>query len=123
MSDYEVRLMREEDITDIIDLLNLVFEDWPDKDLQVSKKDHYIWKYLSRPKQDKLTSVAVHNNKVIACNHGFPVNIKMGDKTVKSNQATDFCVHPDFRRKGVSKIISEHKTEVFTKLSGALARI
>ncbi len=113
MIDYEVRLLQKKDVTSVIELLNLVFQDWPDKDLSVTKKDHYYWKYFSRPENDNLNSMAVIDDKVIGCNHGFPAKIKMGSKTVRCTQATDFCVHPDFRRMGISKRISDLKTEVF----------
>lgn len=116
MSEYEVRLMREEDAPKIIELLNIVFDDWPDKDLDVPKLEHYKWKYMTRKNQDNLSAIIKKDDKIIGSNHGFPINVKIGDNTVKCNQATDFCVHPDFRRMGLSKLMSSLKSDLFKEL-------
>lgn len=113
--EFSIRMFQPGDEEELIDLLKVVFTPWPDRDLVVSDLDHYKWKYVDNPATLNVTSVGLYDGRIVGCNHGFTVKIKMGNKILLGSQATDFCVHPDFRKKGLSKEISALKTDFMKK--------
>lgn len=109
--EYIIRMFQSGDEEALVNLLKIIFNPWPDRDLIVTDLDHYKWKYVDNPAVLNVTSVGISDGRIIGCNHGFTIKIKLGDKIYLGSQATDFGVHPDFRRKGLSKKISAIKTD------------
>jgi hypothetical protein len=97
----EIRLYQEDDEYKIIDLLELVFGQWPGYDIKCDPVDHWRWKYLENPVNKGLVSLCLDNDKIVGCFHSVPMNIKIGDNIYKSTTGTDLAVHPDYRRIGI----------------------
>lgn len=107
-----VRKVLDGDEAKIVELLSLVFEGWPNFNITYPKIEHWKWKFLDTPHDEVLITVAEVDEKIIGCHHQIPQRIKMENGVVPCSMAVDFAVHPDFRRKGISKQISELNDEV-----------
>ena len=68
-----------------------------------------------------MVNLGIHDKKIIGCNHNNFLNIKIGDKTVFCSQCSDLCVHPGFRRMGLTNIMRETRNLMFTKLNVAMS--
>src|SRR4030042_1978794 len=97
----EIRIYQEDDEYEILDLLELVFGQWPGYDIKCDPIDHWRWKYLENPVNKGLISLCLDNDKIIGCFHSVPMNIKIGDNIYKCTTGTDLAVHPDYRRMGI----------------------
>ena len=101
--DYTIRQYQPGDEDDLVELLKIVFKGWPNFDLSCTSVDYWKWKFLGNPFSRKLIVKAVSdiNNKIIGCNHGIDLNVKIGDDLHYVNYSTDLAVHPDYRRMGI----------------------
>ncbi|MBW1800763.1 MAG: GNAT family N-acetyltransferase [Deltaproteobacteria bacterium] len=106
--DYVVRSYQPGDEERILDLLNLVFANWPDFDLGCSSLDHWNWKYFGNPLKTVLISVAVADGKIIGCQHSIPRKMQVAGKTFYSCFTPDLAVHADYRKLGVSDALVDH---------------
>jgi hypothetical protein len=106
MNGFEIRAYRPGDEGGIVGFLKLVFDGWPNFDLNCSSVEHWRWKYLDNPMKPSFVSVALSDDSVIGVNHAYPLKIKIGGTVFSCGYASDTAVHPAFRRKGVyTKII------------------
>jgi len=115
--DYLVRIYHPGDGEEIVQLLELVFDGWPQFDLDCTPLEHWRWKYEDNPLKMTAISVGISHNQVIGCSHGFYVRVKIGDKVLLCQQGTDVAVHPDYRRMGVSTKMRELRNELQVKLN------
>lgn len=111
-NEYTTRSYEPGDEGGLVGLLDLVFAPWPDRDLRCNAVEHWRWKYRDNPFGVNMTAMAVGDDKIIGSNHGFNLNIKIGDKTLLCGQSTDLAVHPDYRRMGVATKIGEMKSRL-----------
>ena len=108
----EVRPYRPGDEEEIVELLELVFNGWPHKDLDCSPLDYWRWKFEDNPLKKRFITVAEKDDKIIGCLHVIPLRIKIGSKVFLCSTAVDFAVRPDLRGIGVSgkiRHLSEEK--------------
>ena len=97
-SDYTIRLYKPGDETEIASLLADVWTEWPHFDLSCTSLEHWKWKYLHG--YDFLNiAIAEHNGKIVGVMSNVPTKIKIGEKILQCNQATDLAIHPDHRKK------------------------
>ncbi len=108
--DIQVRGANTEDVVQVVKLLKLVFNDWPHIHIGGSSEDYWRWKYTRYPNRPLEIVLAESDGEVIGVNHSYPVTIKIGDKILSCNHATDLGIHPDFRRLGIYPRLSEFKT-------------
>jgi hypothetical protein len=102
MNSISIRLYKPGDETQIVTLLNLVFQPWPGRDLITSSLEHWRWKFLDNGfKEKKFAIVAQHQNKIIGCEHSRPTAIKIFDKTRFCRVPADSAMHPEYRGKGI----------------------
>jgi hypothetical protein len=94
---YEVRAFQPGDEEEIVKLLKLVFDGWPNFDLICSPLEHWRWKYQDNPLGMNRIAVGVSNNIMIGCDHSLPLRIKIGNRVYLSTQGVDTAVHSDFR--------------------------
>lgn len=90
----KIRRYNQGDEAQIVDLLNLVFTNWPRIDLKVSSLEHWIWKHRDSPCKSIVT-VAESNEEIIGCWHRMIQKIKYGDHIDFISQGLDVAVHPD----------------------------
>ena len=82
--EYEVRLYRPGDEEEIVELLQLVFDEWPDLDLKCSPLEHWRWKFEDNPLKMNSIAVGESNNRIIGFLHGIYRRIKIGKKAYYS---------------------------------------
>jgi GNAT superfamily N-acetyltransferase len=100
---YSIRAYKEGDEENIVSLLDLVFDGWPNYDLQVSNKEYWRWKHKPSMKYDTTVAVCVnHENHIIGCIHRLLFHAKIGEKDNLIQHGTDLAVHPNYRRRGIS---------------------
>ena len=100
--EIEVRPYEEGDEKQVIEMLENCFPGWPERDLEYSKVDFYQWKYRDNPLGKNISYLMFDNSRVIGSNHGILLNVKVGDSVVITSCGSDLCVHPDYRRKGLT---------------------
>ncbi|EMR74190.1 hypothetical protein MCGE09_00063 [Thaumarchaeota archaeon SCGC AB-539-E09] len=91
----------------IVEHLKSSFGIWPNFDLVCSAEEHWSWKFLENVHKSFICTLAINSGKVIGSQHRLPVNIKIKDNICKGISGVDFSVHPDFRRRGISKKLTE----------------
>lgn len=106
---YSCREYELGDEKQIVELLDLVFGGWPDRDLVCTKVDFWRWKYLDNPIGLKTVVVAVDGDRIIGCSHRSYFRVKIGDAVVLCGQGMDSATHPDYRSKGVFSKLEELK--------------
>ena len=104
----EVSSYKQGEVTQLVDLLELVFGSWPFVDLSCQSIEYWKWKYLDNPTGLVNVGLAWEENELLGCNHVYYVRVKMGDKTFLCGNGTDSAVHPDHRNKGIYTKINEH---------------
>lgn len=96
---YAVRPHRPGDEEGIVQLLELVFDGWPQIDIPGSPLDYWRWKHGSKL-NESICSVCEHDGQIVGCHHMKPLKIKVLDETVLGATSMDLAVHPDHRRLG-----------------------
>ncbi len=110
--EYQVREYLPGDEEEIVNLLELAFNGWPHFDLDCAPLDHWKWKYLDNPLKLNAIAVAVIQNKIVGCNHGYYVKIKIGNKSLLCQQGGDLAVHPKYRRMGIYNKMRKPKSNL-----------
>jgi len=110
--EYGIRPYHPGDEEEIVELLELVFDGWPNFDLKCSALEHWRWKYLENPLKTSFIALGVSDNKIIGANHSTPFRIKIGQSIYLGSYGSDAAVHPDFRGIGVKTKTQELKGEM-----------
>lgn len=110
----KIRRYCQGDEVQIVDLLNLVFTNWPRFDLKVTSLEHWIWKHRDSTCKSIVT-VAESNEEIIGCWHRMTQKIKFGDHIDFISQGTDVAVHPDYRRMKISSKMRELAEKIAAK--------
>ena len=110
---FTIREYEPGDEHQIVELLELVFKDWPHFDLPCTPVEYWRWKYLDNPYGKSVIPVVTVGDKVVCTNHGLTRKIVLFDKTLLSSQGTDLAVHPDYRRMGLYAKASEYKSKSY----------
>lgn len=106
-NDYTFRYYETGDEDQIIPLLDLVFQGWPQLNLHCSNKEYWLWKFLDRPIQG-FSMLSLYNGKIIGCLHSVPLKIKVEESVLTGTTMTDLAVHPDYRKKGIMNQMLQH---------------
>ncbi len=99
--DIQIREYRDGDEAQIVNLLELIFEGWPDFDISGSSLDHWMWKHKDNPYGKSIIATGRMKEEIISCLHYIPIRIKIGSKVVTTGNGTDAAVHKDYRRMGI----------------------
>ena len=103
-----IRGFQSGDKTDVVGLLELVFGGWPHLDLSCSPLDHWDWKYEERTDLGRFIFVAeTDGGELVGCLHVLPVEFMGAHGIDKCAIGVDFAVHPDYRGRGVSSMLSK----------------
>jgi hypothetical protein len=63
----------------IVQVLDTVFEGWPNFDLTQSNLGHWMWKY-QKNYTEKLIGVTEIDNKIVGCGHTVTMKVKVFDQ-------------------------------------------
>ena len=99
--DLSFRSYKPDDGEQIIKLLDVVFNGWPQHDLSCSPLEHWRWKNVSG-KNSSIGAVCVHNGHIVGSLQSMPRSIKIAGSKVLGSYGVDFAVHPDYQGKGIS---------------------
>lgn len=110
--EYDVRVYQPDDEEGIVRLLQLVFDGWPHLDLDCSPIDHWKWKFRDNPLKMSSITLAKSDDEIVGCHHTMPVRVKMGEKVFLCTSGADFAVHPDFRGRRISRVLSARGFEI-----------
>jgi predicted N-acetyltransferase YhbS len=108
---FEVRRLQIKDAPLVLPLLDRTFETVQrtqslDRDLNFWK-----WKYESSPYGQAIVHGIFENNRIVACGSLWPISIKHGNQSIKALEPCDTAVHPDFRRKGLFKLLNQTRMQ------------
>ena len=84
----------------IIELLDIVFNNWPHLDLECSKMDHFNWKF-SNPLSRETTALATDGDRIVGTFLTTFCHLKLGNTTYLTSNGCDVAVHPDYRGLGL----------------------
>ena len=104
------------DESQIIELLNLVFNGWPHIDFPCESIDYWRWKYLGREEAPLVIWIAEDKDQIIGCLHALPIEFKGIEGHHKYAAGMDYAVHPNYRGKGIGSQLSEHINPYLTSL-------
>lgn len=110
-----IRTYQQDDEEEIVDLLKLVFRDWPHLDVDSSSIEYWRWKYLKNPLKKIFITLCEIDNRIIGCIHMIPLKVKIGDDVSLCTTGVDLAVHPDSRGMGLSTSMGEHRKNMLTK--------
>jgi len=85
----------------IVELLDIVFNGWPNHDLGCTPLEHWTWKN-GGGKNTSLGAVCVHNERIVGSLQSIPRSMRMGEASLLGSYGVDFAVHPDYKSKGIS---------------------
>jgi GNAT superfamily N-acetyltransferase len=85
----------------IIELLDIVFNGWPNHDLECTPLEHWMWK-TGGGKNASLGVVCVHNERIVGSLQSIPRSIWIGEASLLGSYGVDFAVHPDYKGRGIS---------------------
>jgi hypothetical protein len=116
--EYEIRPYNSGDEVGIAELLVIAYNVWPPHfDLDCTPLDHWLWKYRLNPQPHKLVTVAVDEGRIIGVQNGSYTRTKIGEKIVLLSRGQDSATHPEFRRRGIIKKLTELR-EILRKEEG-----
>ena len=123
--DVVVRRYVEGEEEDVVRLLESGFVGWPKFDLQCSSLDHWRWKYLDNPLRISSVIVGLVDGNIVGCSHGLFSKVRVGGKTLLTQQGVDVAVQSDFRGMGIMRemiaLKEKHQRELKTNLSYTLS--
>jgi GNAT superfamily N-acetyltransferase len=91
----------KDDEISLVELLDLVFDAGPWKDLDCSHLDHWRWRYEDNPLGEPIVSIAELDGKIIGCSHAMIRELKLGEKIYLHTSGGDAAVHPKYRGQGI----------------------
>jgi GNAT superfamily N-acetyltransferase len=100
-----VRPYREGDEVEIVELLELAFDGWPNFDLPCTSLEHWQWKYKDNPQDKRIITLAELDDKIVACHHQLLDKMKIGSQLLLCSTGVDVAVHPDHRKKGIRRLV------------------
>jgi GNAT superfamily N-acetyltransferase len=110
-SDYIVRLYRPGEEEEIVEVLKISFPEWGDAKFPL---DYWKWKYLDCPLGSHVV-VADWDGKIVGVECHLLLKILIDEKISLSSYSDDSAVHPDYRRKGISKNMLQYALDLSTR--------
>lgn len=113
VNEVVVRRYIEGDEDEVIDLLDLVFDNWPSFNLDGPNIDHWCWKFRDNYIEKCVTNIAEFDGKIVGvCAETYHC-VKIGDVLVDCGIGADIAIHPDFRGQGLwSRMVRQAEAEL-----------
>ena len=70
-----IRQYQEGDEKEIVELLRLAFNGWPNFDLPCTPLEHWQWKYKDNPQNKIIASIAESEGRIVGCHLIRLINI------------------------------------------------
>jgi hypothetical protein len=93
----------------IVQLLRLVFKDWPKLDINGTPLEYWKWKYLDNPYNKILIVLAKNEEQIVGCHHDVPVKININKELYDCTYTADLAVDHNYRKLGISTGMREYK--------------
>jgi GNAT superfamily N-acetyltransferase len=100
-----MRQYQEGDEKEIVNLLELAFNKWPNFDLNCTPLEHWQWKFRDNPQDKLIMFLAVIEGQIVACHHQLLNRMRIGSQNILCSIGVDVAVHPDHRRKGIRRLV------------------
>lgn len=100
--EINLRPYQPRDEEKIVQLLELVFDGWPKLDIHSDPISYWRWKYRNQL-HESIVVVSTYHDEIVGCHHGLSFSAKILTGSFICNYGSDMAVHPEFRRKGISK--------------------
>jgi GNAT superfamily N-acetyltransferase len=111
--DLNVRLMRDDDVDAVAQLLQDTFDGWPKVPTSAAPIDHLRWKLGEGRPGHRSHFVAEIDGRIIAFQLNLHWHMKVGDRVLEVRRGGDAGVHPDYQGKGVMSIMRPAMHERF----------
>jgi GNAT superfamily N-acetyltransferase len=108
----EIYVYTPDMLTRVLDVMSFLWK----KNLQC-REEYFKWKYADNPNtEDSLGIVALHKDRVIGFRGYFATRFEIPEKTKDLIVLVpgDTCVHPDYRRKGLSVLMGNLAMDTFS---------
>jgi GNAT superfamily N-acetyltransferase len=119
MVEWQVRPYQKGDECQIVDMYNLDFKLDSEKRGEETRRqyslDDWLWQFENNP-YGFLTIVAEHREKIVGVMSSFYMDMKIGNRTIRSSQASGLFVHPDYRKQGMFLAIGRTMFEIAQKI-------
>lgn len=109
---YKICVYTPDMLPRVLDVMSFLWE----KDLQ-GREEYFKWKYADNPNtEDWLAIVAFHKGRAIGFRGYFATRFEIPEKTkdLIVLVSGDTCVHPDYRRKGLSVLMGDLAMDTFS---------
>jgi hypothetical protein len=102
-----IRPYREGDEEEIVELLELAFDGWPNFDLPCTPLEHWQWKYRDNPENKCIIVVAEKDDEIVGCMHTLFMYVKFRERYRLFVQFSDAVVNPIYRKHHVWTTMGE----------------
>lgn len=92
----------------MLQVLQAAFGRWPKTDISVAAIDHLQWKRESDPEAEAYHCVAELEGRIVGVQLYIVQDVTVRGDVLRIAQGADFCVHPDYRGRGVRRAMYEH---------------
>lgn len=96
--DYQIKHLEQQDLPQILSLIRIAFKIEPDEGT-------FIWKYFYNPFGNAVLGGIFYDDELVAYGAAIPERMYCQGKEKNSFKYTDFMVHPNHRRKGLTRKI------------------
>lgn len=103
----QIRLARQEDQKEILELLNGVFFG-QQRSAGLRDEKYWNWKFLDNPFGPSLLTVAEDKGRIVGVDHLWKWEFLYHGSEIKAAQPCDTVVHADFRSQGIFKAMRTH---------------
>ena len=121
LDDLKISIYRQGDECRIVELLDTAFGGWPHRDISCSKDQFWRWKYLDNPSKKNNIVLAWLGERLLGCDHGIYMNLKIGDESLRLSHGTDSAVHPDYHGRGIYTRMAKLKKIVHVEVGRNLS--
>jgi hypothetical protein len=99
-----IRLAKLSDRELILTLLNNVFTE-QQRTSYIRDQNYWQWKFQNSPFGKSIITVAEVNNEIIGVDNLWPWELTIKGSVIKAAQPCDSVVHPDYRGRGIFKLM------------------
>lgn len=106
MKTVKIRPFENEDVSQLVELLDIVFENWPHYNINGTPEEFWRWKYLENPILESSIMLGVDDESIIGCHHILYNYLYVNGEKILGSTSLDLAVHPDYRGQGLASKIS-----------------
>ncbi len=100
-----VRVATNEDIPGMLQVLRAAYGEWPSVDLDTTPLEHLRWKMSARDGLEPEHLVILVDDQIVVTRLRWQNRIQVGGRTYLNETGADLAVHPDFRGRGLARLM------------------